>query len=47
MRVEAHFGPCTNIIPAEIRPQVIMMRAIQKRAPTRTRIRLLGTSQSA
>jgi hypothetical protein len=34
----------TNIISAEITPQLIMMRAIQRRAPTRCRIRLLGTS---
>ena len=32
---------------AEIRPQVTMIRAIQKRAPTLCMIRLLGISDSA
>jgi hypothetical protein len=32
---------------AEIRPQVIMMRAIHRRAPKRASSRLLGTSQIA
>src|SRR5215813_5944461 len=34
----------TNIIAAEMAPQLIMMREIQRRAPTRCRTRLLGTS---
>ena len=34
----------TSVIDADSRPQLIMMRAIQRRAPTRSRIRLLGTS---
>ncbi len=37
-------GVVTNIIAAEITPQVIMIRAIQMRAPTLCRITLLGTS---
>ena len=40
-------GPDTNIIATDKMPHVIMMRAIHSRAPTRTRIRLLGTSNSA
>jgi len=32
---------------AEIRPHVIMIRVIQKRAPTRCRIRFDGISESA
>jgi len=35
----------TNIIAAEAIPHEIMMRAIQTRAPTRLRIRLLGISK--
>ena len=31
-------------MPADAKPQVIMMRAIHRRAPVRTMIRLLGTS---
>ncbi len=38
-------GPLTKAIAPAKRPQVIMMRAIQKRAPTRSRTRLLGTSK--
>ena len=34
----------TNIMAAEIKPQEIVMRASHRRAPTRSRIRLLGTS---
>jgi hypothetical protein len=33
-----------NIVAIETRPQPIMMRAIHRLAPTRSRIRLLGTS---
>jgi hypothetical protein len=36
--------PATNMVDADTIPQVIMMRAIQMRAPTLPRIRLLGTS---
>ena len=35
----------TNSVAEEITPQVSMMRAIQIRAPIRSRIRLLGTSK--
>ena len=34
----------TNIMHEEMRPQVIMMRAIQTRAPTLCRMMLLGIS---
>ena len=34
-------------MPAEISPQVIMMRAIHSRAPKRTSRKLLGISQTA
>jgi hypothetical protein len=37
-------GPRTNIMAAEITPQLIMIRAIHRFAPTRSSIRLLGTS---
>jgi len=37
-------GPLMNANPPETKPQVTIMRAIQRRAPTRLRIRLLGTS---
>ena len=37
-------GPVTNAVAADTSPQVIMMRAIQSRAPTRIMIRLLGIS---
>ena len=37
-------GPCTKAKQPEMIPQLIMMRAIQRRAPTRSRIRLEGTS---
>lgn len=37
-------GPCTNAMAAEMSPHVTMMRKIHRRAPTRSRIRLLGTS---
>ena len=33
-----------NIVAIETKPQPIMMRAIQRRAPTRSRMRLLGIS---
>jgi hypothetical protein len=36
--------PVTNAVSAEMMPQVSMMRAMQMRAPTFSRIRLLGTS---
>ena len=36
----------TNAIAAAMIPQVIMIRAIQRRAPNRCRARLLGTSSS-
>ena len=39
-------GPVTSAMAPEMMPQVIMMRAIQRRAPTRSRIRLLGTSKA-
>ena len=45
--VEAPARRCTNIMPAEMSPQVIMMRAIHRRAPKRTSSRLLGISNSA
>jgi len=35
-----------NIIAQAISPQLTMIRAIQVRAPTRARMRLLGISQS-
>ena len=38
-------SPVTNIMPMETSPQPIMMRAIQRRAPTRSRTRLLGISK--
>ena len=34
-----------NIVAAEIRPQVIMIRAIQTRAPIFLRMMLLGVSK--
>ena len=40
-------APLTNIVQAATMPQLIMMRASQTRAPTRCRIRLLGTSKIA
>ena len=40
-------GPVANAIAPEIKPQVSMMRAIQRRAPTFAKIMLLGTSNSA
>ena len=40
-------GPFTYIIAIDSTPHVIMMRVIQSRAPTRARIRLLGTSHNA
>jgi len=36
----------TAIIAIATTPQLIMMRAIHRRAPTRSRIKLLGTSKS-
>ena len=36
--------PVTKAVAPEITPQVIRIRAIQRRAPTFARIRLLGTS---
>jgi len=38
-------GPVTSAVQAERIPQVIMMRAIHSRAPTFSRITLLGTSK--
>ena len=38
-------GPWVNTKAAETRPQLIMMRPIQRRAPTFSRIRLLVTSR--
>ncbi len=38
-------APATNEVRAEINPQVITMRAIQRRAPKRCKARLLGISQ--
>ena len=38
-------GPPISAKAAETMPQVIMMRAIQVRAPKRCRARLLGTSK--
>jgi len=38
-------GELTNIVPADSTPQVIMIRAIQRRAPTRCSTTLLGTSK--
>jgi hypothetical protein len=40
-------GPVVVAIKPEMMPHVIMMRAIQRRAPTFSRIMLLGTSNSA
>jgi hypothetical protein len=37
-------GPLMNANAPETRPQVTIMRAIQRRAPTCSRIKLLGTS---
>ncbi len=37
-------GPVANAVAPEAIPQVIMMRAIQMRAPTLSRMTLLGTS---
>jgi len=37
-------GPLINAKAPETRPQLTMTRAILRRAPTRSRIRLLGTS---
>ena len=37
-------GPLTKAKAPEMIPQVIMMRAIQRRAPIFSRMRLLGTS---
>ena len=39
-------GPFTNTMAQDTRPHVTMMRAIQRRAPTFCRRRLLGTSSS-
>ena len=36
--------PLTSAIPAETNPQLIMIRAIHRRAPTRSSAMLLGTS---
>ena len=38
-------APCTNIIADAVTPDEIMIRAIQRRAPTRRKIRLLGISK--
>jgi hypothetical protein len=45
-RMKKLIGPCTKAKPAETRPQLTMMRAIQRRAPTRSRMRLEGTSSA-
>ena len=37
-------GVCTRPMPAATRPQLTMIRAIHRLAPTRASIRLLGTS---
>ncbi len=37
-------GPTQNAVAADNTPQLTMMRAIHIRAPTFSRIRLLGTS---
>ena len=39
-------GACTSAMPQATSPQVTMMRAIHSRAPTRRKMRLLGTSHS-
>ena len=38
-------GPWVNTKAPETKPQLIMIRPIQRRAPTFSRIRLLGTSR--
>ena len=38
-------APVTNAEPRPTSPQLIMMRAIQRRAPNRSSARLLGTSK--
>ena len=38
--------PTANIVAAEAIPQVIIIRAIHSRAPTRANTRLLGISHS-
>jgi hypothetical protein len=43
-KVKKLTGPLINAKPPETRPQVTIIRAIQRRAPTRSRIKLLGTS---
>ena len=37
-------GPVQNAVTPDNKPHVTMMRAIHSRAPTFSRIRLLGTS---
>ena len=44
-RMKKLIGPLVNANAPETKPQLTMMRAIQRRAPTRSRIRLLGTSK--
>jgi hypothetical protein len=39
-------GPVTAIMAQVISPQLTMMRASQRRAPVRLRIKLLGTSKA-
>jgi len=38
------YGPVAKAVQPEMIPHVIMMRAIQMRAPTFSRMMLLGTS---
>ena len=40
------YGPVAKAVAPEMIPQVIMMRAIQIRAPSFSRMMLLGTSNS-
>ena len=42
--VRNEVGPTTKAVAPATRPQLIMMRASQRLAPTRCMIRLLGTS---
>jgi len=44
-RMKKLIGPRVNAKAAETRPQLIMMRPIQRRAPILSRIKLLGTSR--
>ena len=44
--MENETGPVTSAVAAETSPHEIMMRAIQRRAPTRCMARLLGSSHT-